>query len=137
MVKKIVSYFDKLEDRIRFRLSRKPIIYAIIGAVGVALLWKGVDDIALRFGINGFLAIGIGLVMLMATGLLVSFFIGDSIILSGFKKEKKLVEKTGEEVAFEKETLGYVVSELERIEEQLDEIQQENEKHHPQRRIPL
>lgn len=133
--KKVINYFDKLEDRIRFRLSHRPIIYAIIGAVGVALLWKGVDDIAIQLGINGFFAIVIGLVMLMATGLLVSFFIGDSIILSGFKKEKKLVEKTEAEVALENTAMGYITNELEKIEQEIDDLKKQ--KDHGHRKIPL
>lgn len=122
MLKKVVTYFDKLEDRIRYRLSRKPIIYAIIGAVGVALLWKGVDDIALQFGVNGPFALGLGLVMMLATGLLVSFFIGDGIIISGLNKEKKLVDKTELEIVEEQAKMDKIARELRHIERDLEDL---------------
>lgn len=95
MVKRLISYFDRLEDRIRIRLSHSPILYALVGAVGIILLWKGVWEVAeLIPALHGFGSIVAGVVILLASGLLVSFFIGDSIIMSGFKKEKKLVEKS-------------------------------------------
>ena len=95
MVKKIVSFFDKLEDEVRIRLSHNPILYALVGAVGIILLWKGVWEMAeLIPALHGFGSVVAGVVILLFSGLLVSFFIGDSIIISGFKKEKKLVERS-------------------------------------------
>lgn len=44
MFKKIKSFFDRAEDKTRFALSRVPIIYALIGAVGIILMWKGVGN---------------------------------------------------------------------------------------------
>lgn len=135
-MRKIYNYFDKLEDRIRIRLSHRPIPYAIIGGIGIVLFWKGVWETAELFPIlHGPGSIFLGTGILLISGLLVSFFIGDSIILSGFKKEKKLVEKTEAEIALEKSTLGYVVSELERIEHKIDDIQEQTK--HPHRKIPL
>ena len=43
--------------------------------------------------IDGFISIGVSFVILLVSGLFVSFFIGDRIILSGLKKEKKMEEK--------------------------------------------
>ena len=42
----MASFFDRLEDKIRARLSRAPILYALIGAVGIILMWKGVEETA-------------------------------------------------------------------------------------------
>ena len=95
MIKKILSFFDKLEDFVRIELSHNPILYALVGAVGIILLWKGVWEVAeLIPGLYGFGSIVMGVIILLVSGLLVSFFIGDSIIISGFKKEKKLVDKS-------------------------------------------
>ena len=95
MIKKILSFFDKLEDFVRIELSHNPILYALVGAVGIILLWKGVWEVAeLIPGLYGFGSIVMGVIILLVSGLLVSFFICDSIIISGFKKEKKLVEKS-------------------------------------------
>ena len=119
MIKKVVIFFDKLEDKIRIKLSRHPVVYAIIGAIGIILVWKGVEDTAEIIGLTGPSAFFVGLVMLLLTGLLVTFFIGDSIILSGLKKEKKIVEKTEVEVKAEQTEMEYVVEELDHIEREL------------------
>lgn len=124
MVKDILHFFDKLEDRIRISLSHRPILYAFIGGVGIVLFWKGVWETAGLFpflhGIGSFI---LGVVILLLTGLLVSFFIGDSIILSGFKREKKLVEKTEMEVRAEQKTEERILERLETIEKKLDHQQ--------------
>lgn len=136
MIRVIIRYFDKLEDRIRIRLSHKPILYAIIGGIGIVLFWKGVWETAeLVPVLHGPGSIIAGTLILMISGLLVSFFIGDSIILSGFRKEKKLVEKTEAEVAMEKATIDYVVSELDHIEDELDDLKKGQDVSH--RKIPL
>lgn len=122
MVKKVVIFFDKLEDAVRARLSRRPIVYSFIGGVGIVLFWKGVWETAGYFPVLfGPMSILVGLVILLSTGLLVSFFIGDNIILSGLKHEKKIVEKTETEVRSETHSLTYVVERLEAIEKKLDE----------------
>ena len=40
----------------------------------------------------------IGAIILLSTGVLVSYFIGDKILISGIKGEKKIIEKTREEI---------------------------------------
>ncbi len=124
MLKKVVTFFDKLEDKIRIKLSHHPIIYACIGAVGVILVWKGVwetaEDVPLLHGPGSVL---LGLLILLVTGLLVSFFIGDSILISGFRGEKKLAEKTEIEVREEEGALERVSAELEAIEERIETLQ--------------
>jgi hypothetical protein len=37
---KILIFFDKLEDRIRFKLSRYPVLCGIISGVGVGLFFS-------------------------------------------------------------------------------------------------
>jgi hypothetical protein len=99
MFKKVVRFFDKLEDWVRAGLSRTPILYAIVGAVGIILVWKGVWETAGYIpGLWGPGSVVIGLIILFITGLLVSFFIGDSIIISGLKRDKKLVEKSEKDI---------------------------------------
>lgn len=129
MINQIICFFDKLEDRIRISLSHRPIPYAFIGGIGVILFWRGVWETADLFPwFTAPLSIVVGLIILLLTGLLVSFFIGDSIILSGFKREKKLAEKTESEVRSEKDTMQYVVSELRTIDEDLKKLQEKVDK---------
>lgn len=123
MLKDIIGFFDKLEDKIRSHLSHYPIFYAFIGAVGIVLVWKGIWETAGLFPVlYGPLSIVLGVVILLLTGLLVSFFIGEGIIISGFKKEKKLVERTEKELVEEQGEMAKVVSKLEHIEQELDEL---------------
>lgn len=127
MIKRIVNFFDKLEDKIRIRLSRYPILYAMVGAVGIVLVWKGVWESAEHFPIlYGPASIVLGTAILLATGLLVSFFIGDTIIISGFKKDKKLVEKTGKEMLEATQTsTDILAAEIQHIHRDLEDIKKE------------
>lgn len=124
MVKKVVTFFDRLEDKVRAKLSRVPILYSIVGAVGIILLWKGVWDIADQVpALWGLGSVVLGLVILLMTGLMVSFFIGDSVILSGLKRDKKFVEKTDKEIlAAEKTGRAEVIAKLDHLEQDLHEL---------------
>lgn len=124
MLNSVICFFDKLEDGIRISLSHYPIPYAFIGGIGVVLFWRGVWESADLFPwFSGPVSILVGTTILLLTGLLVSVFIGDSIIMSGFNREKKLTEKTESEVRAEKNTLQHVVSELEIIDSDLKKLQ--------------
>ncbi|MEK7481764.1 MAG: hypothetical protein AAB464_00505 [Patescibacteria group bacterium] len=130
MVKKIIKFFDKIEDKIRSFLSRHPIIYAFIGGIGIVLFWRGVWHTADLFPfLNGPISIIISSVILLLTGLFVSFFIGHSIILSGLKQEKKIEEKEISEIETEmdilkkeKDLVNGIYSRLEKIEKTMIDI---------------
>lgn len=124
MVKKLLTFFDKLEDKIRARLSRMPILYALIGAVGIILVWKGVWETAEHVpALWGPGSILLGVLILLASGLLVSFFIGDNIILSGFKRDKKLAEKTEKEILqAEKTQTTEILAKLKHLERDIHAI---------------
>ncbi len=120
MVKKIIRFFDKLEDHTRIALSHYPIVYSIIGGVGIVLFWKGVWEMAEIFPwLYGPASILAGLAILLLSGLMVSFFVGDSIILSGYKHEKKLAEKTENEVRLEMDINRQILERLSVIEAEL------------------
>ncbi len=124
MIKAILNFFDVLEDYVRITLSHYPIVYAFVGGVGIVLFWKGVWETAeyapILFGPGSVL---VGMLILLTTGLMVSFFIGDNIIISGFNREKKLVEKTEGEVRNERNTMHHAIDRLEHIEQMLERLE--------------
>ena len=64
----------------------------------------------------------ISIVILFSTGVFVFHFVSDQIIISGLRQEKKLIEKTEEEVKLETVTLREIHTLLQKIEKQLDEF---------------
>lgn len=123
MIKKINRFLDKVEDKIRANLSRHPILYAIIGGVGIVLFWRGIWHTADLFPfMTGPVSIVVSVIILLGTGLFVSFFIGDRIFLSGLKREKKLFEKTEKEIEGEHGVLNSVLNE---IKEKIDKIEKD------------
>jgi len=124
MIKNIARYFDKLEDRVRGRLSGYPILYTFIGGVAIVLFWRGVwittDQIAYMLPhdimwVDGLLSVAASVFILLITGLFVSFFVSDQIILSGMKREKKLVEKTETEVRQERGMLYDILDKVNQL----------------------
>jgi len=119
----VIGFFDRLEDKLRGRLSHRPILYAFIGGIGIVLFWKGVWEWAEHFpALYGWPSAALGLLLILPTGLFVSFFIGDNIILSGYKQQKKLVEKTEEEITKEVSIDQAIKAQLDRVEKELAEI---------------
>lgn len=126
----IELFFDKLEDHIRGKLSKHPLMYGFVGGSGVILFWRGIWHTADWLEENSLIGsvmfsdIGsmlTGIVVLLLSGLFVSVFIGDSILISGLRHEKKITEKTEDEVEGEKK-------DIEIIEEQINEISKKLEK---------
>lgn len=132
--------FTKLEHKIRGVLSHYPNIYAIIGGIGIVLFWRGVwhsmDYLMLMLkssnlgpsSINlvdevwwdGPLSLLLGLFILLLTGVFVSNFIGNEILISGLRGEKKLSEKTADEIETEADKIEAIEDDLADIAEKLD-----------------
>ena len=119
LIRKIMRPFDLLEDKIRARLSRRPVLYAFIGSIGVVLIWRGIWMVADDFGLPGWASIALGVILTLATGLFVSLFIGDRVIISGLKKEKRIDEKTEEDLKKEEVILTEIKEELKEIKEEI------------------
>ncbi len=131
MLKKALHFFDKLEDKIRFRLSRHPLVYTFIGSVAIVLFWRGIwhtaDILAARGGWIGFIFyepvnLIIVVVILLSTGLFVSYFIGDAIIIGGLSGQKKINEKTEDEIQLEERELSAIRTTIREIKHELDEV---------------
>lgn len=122
MIKKIFKFFDRLEDRVRKHLSSHPIIYALISGVAVVSFWRGVWETSDILGLHPLTSLAIGVVLLLGTGVFVFNFIGNQIIISGLKGEKKVEEKTIEEINGEEQKLDKIYRKLEKIEGEIEEI---------------
>jgi hypothetical protein len=128
-MKKVFKFFDKLEDVTRDLLSHHPLPYAFVGGTLVVLYWRGVWHTADLIEMSGThwavffsapLQIFITGGLLMLTGLAVSVFIGDSIIISGIKHEKKVFEKAESEIQTEEKEITSVEKRLKVLEDKID-----------------
>ena len=133
MFKKILNFFDKLEDYVRGHLSRYPIVYTLIGGVAIVLFWRGVwhtaDILQEQGGWLGWLFyeptnMVIVTIILLATGLFVSYFIGDTILLSGMRGEKKIADKTEREIREEEFEIKKIQASIKEIEKDVEQIKE-------------
>ncbi|MES2087616.1 MAG: hypothetical protein V4467_01340 [Patescibacteria group bacterium] len=128
---KILKFFDHLEDKTRGQLSHVPILYALIGAVSIVLFWRGIWDLADILALKGglwaiifdpIISLLISMIILLGTGIFVSFFIGDRIIMSGLKHEKKVEEKTESEVRDEEVLIHVLHKKVDLLTQGLEDI---------------
>ncbi|KND48792.1 MAG: hypothetical protein AB198_01070 [Parcubacteria bacterium C7867-003] len=145
MTRKIINFFDKLEDKTRAKLSHFPLIYALLGGIGVVLFWRGVwhttdfvtayltgvAQIDLFNIIDGPLSFVVGTAILLITGVYVSAFIGNRLIITGLSGEKKLAEKTEEEIETEEDQIREMKRTLNKVEAEVTKIEEEISRHHP------
>lgn len=140
-MKTIVRVFDRLEDHVRGWLSHRPILYAFIGGVGVVLFWRGVwhtaDYLTALMNVSslggsnldlvnmvwwdGPLSLVIACALLLMVGAFVSSFIGNEIILSGLRGEKKLSERTARDLRVEVGAIADIRGDVADILKKLDE----------------
>ncbi len=139
MKKDIFGFFDKLEDRTRAKLSHLPILYAFLGGVGVVLFWRGVwhttdfitayalgeTEITIFSLVDGPLSFLVGTLILLVTGVYVSAFIGNRLIITGLSGDKKLAEKTAEEILTSEDEMKKIQKTLDKVESQIEHIEQE------------
>lgn len=132
-MKKLLRFFDRLEDGIRGKLSRVVFLYAFIGGVCHVLFWRGVwhtaDILADKGGVwaiifyEPYTIIWVSIILVLI-GLFVSIFIGDSIIMSGIKHEKKVTEKTAEEILNEEDRITKLSNKIQDLKNEISEIKQ-------------
>ncbi len=132
-MKSILRFFDRLEDQVRFHLSHVPVLYSIIGGVLIVLFWRAVwhtADIIMVQAHGGFwgwffyepVQLVVTTAGLLVTGLMVSVFIGDRIILSGLHHDKKLEETTEELVKEEVVSLISVRDEIRALKKEVEAL---------------
>lgn len=132
IVENAYHFFDRLEDHVRALLSTHKFIYTFIGGVGIVLFWRGVWhmadalEITTRSGSVIFSPLGsiiLSIILLLVTGLFVSVFIGDSIIMSGIKREKKDIDKSIDEMEGEKGDIDKVMTLLKDIKRDIEALE--------------
>ncbi len=123
MLRKIIIFFDKLEDRVRGALSVYPLVYALVAGIAIVLFWRGVWETADLLQLSGPLSLLIGLILLLVTGVFVSAFIGSRLIISGLRGEKKTEEKEIAEILAEESMLEKIYKEEQKIEKEIKELE--------------
>lgn len=123
--------FRKIEQRTQSYLSHRPKIYALIVGIGIVLFWRGVwhsaDEIHNTISYfsmtsstslfatpwwDGPLSFVVGWMILYFTGAFTSSFIGNELILSGLRGERKLSEKTEADLKSEVTAITDIKEEL-------------------------
>lgn len=142
-VEKVSIFFDKLEDKVRGWLSLRPLLYAFVGGAGVVIFWRGIwhlmdfiteyysslplirqsTEMSTLLWWDGPVSILIGLLILLLTGIFTSSFIGNEIIISGIRGEKKMVDKTESEVRIETESMNGIKKEIKVISNRLSKME--------------
>lgn len=124
LIKKVVKFFDKLEDKVRGLLSHYPILYGFFGGIGVVLFWRGVWHISDDLNLGSIASIVLGSVILLITGVFVSTFIGNKVIISGLKGERKMEEKETKEIREEAKDLEELQDTLKNVEKKISSLEQ-------------
>lgn len=134
----------KLKQKFQAYLSHKPMLYALIVGIGIVLFWRGVwhtadsihsfidyayfsssIDLTLGKWWDGPLSFIVGVFMLHTTGAFTSSFIGNELILSGLRGERRLNERTEADLKSEINTIGEVKEELVYISKKLEKLEKE------------
>ena len=132
IINNIYHFFDRLEDHVRALLATHKFIYTFIGGTGLVLFWRGIwhtADVLERstsWGNVLFSPLGslmFSVILLLTTGLFVSMFIGDSIIMSGIKKDKKVIDKTIDEIEDEKGDIKKTLALITEVKKEIEALE--------------
>ncbi|MDO8728478.1 MAG: hypothetical protein Q7K26_01155 [bacterium] len=122
-MKAFLKFFDVLEDKIRFTLSKRPILYGLISGIGIVFFFRGVWLIADEFSfMTGFVTFTTSVIILLLSGAFVEHFISEKIIASGIKKEKKFVEKEAAEIHAETNILHNVQKDIQKLDKKISDL---------------
>lgn len=140
----------KIKHKLRNYLSHRPGLYALIVGIAVVLFWRGVwhsvDQIHVFINHlyntgssvslidtpwwDGPLSFIVGCIILHFTGAFRSSFIGNELILSGLRGEKKLTARTETELQDEVMAIGDIKDELLVISQKLETLHKQAHENH-------
>ncbi len=116
-MKEIIKFFDVLEDKIRGRLSRHPLVYGLVSGIGIVMFYRGLWIVLDGYPVmTGWVTLILAMCIMLLSGVFVSQFVNNSIILSGVKKEKKLVERVEGEIKTDADTLKEILEIVKKLE---------------------
>jgi hypothetical protein len=141
--------FRRFELRTQNYLSHYPRFYALIVGIGIVLFWRGVwhsadhihtiinylnsdSSMALYLASwwDGPLSFIIGITILYVTGAFTSSFIGNELILSGLRGEKRLNERTEADLKDEVSAISDIKEELMEISKKLEILEKRADNNH-------
>jgi hypothetical protein len=125
--KSIDKFLNKIGDKTRRVLSNYPILYAFIGGSGIVLFWRGIWHIADDVSLGSGASLIIGALILIVTGLFVSEFIGNRLIISGLIGEQEMEKKEEGQIETEETQIKNLQNTLTRLEKKLEHIDREVE----------
>ena len=128
MLENIQKGLNQWEIKVRGKLSHYPVLYALLGGIGIVLFWRGVWHTADDLNLSSLLSLIIGFFLLIAIGIFVAEFIGNKLIISGLIGEKKLEQKEEGKIATEESQLKNLQNTLNRLEKKLEHIDKDLEK---------
>lgn len=130
-------------------LSHHSFVYATIAGIGIVLFWRGVwhtADLVHAYASHSYAALSIdtvqypwwdgplsfvvGCVILFASKAFVSSFIGNELILSGLRTEKKLAQETESDLKGEVAAITEIKEEIGSIARKLEELEVQVKDHH-------
>lgn len=121
ITKKIIKFLDLLEDKARARLSRHPLLYGVVSGVGIVMFYRGVWMVLDEYQImTGWVTLVVATTILLLSGVFVYHFVGNSIIISGIKKDKKLTERVHGDVKTDAEFIKEILATVKKIEEKIE-----------------
>ncbi len=142
-----MNQYKKIQRKIQSYLSHYPVVYALVVGIGIVLFWRGVwhsaDQIHNAISYfssessislvatpwwDGPLSFIIGAIILAVTGAFTSSFIGNELILSGLRGERKLNERTESELKAEINSISDIKEELILISKNLEELEKSLDK---------
>ncbi len=142
-------HLKKIQKKVQGYLSHNPALYAMIVGIGIVLFWRGVwhsidqihnivNHIYATSSMDSYptpwwdgpVSFVVGVFVLFMTGAFTSSFIGNELILSGLRGEKKLSERTESDLKNEINTISTIKEELLIISKKLEIMEKQVTSNH-------
>jgi hypothetical protein len=145
----MINRAHKILNKIHIFLSHHSYLYALIVGVGIVLFWRGVwhtvDTVHLYLNTytgvstidasghpwwDGPLSLIVGCLILYVSRAFISSFIGNELILSGLKIEKKMTKTVEAGVESEVSVISEIKEEVDMVTEKLEELEEKLKKNY-------